>query len=483
MKKTIICLLTLLMIPAIACVHAPEIRPLVPDAGQTKTTPLIASKAIEDKVRFLNGILKQDGISEEDKKIARQLLNTYTELKKLSTASAAHDSGVLQDLFYVLATVDEKYFSGIQKKDQDFSKPMALFSIKRHDILDAYLSGDYNEVVSLCKELKHFFGPDAITPGIGILYAVSLANTQMTDEAIAVGEETARQFETGPDLVYLRIKIAESYLQQMNKEKATAVYEKLADTLDEQQIAVKTLSNKIAELERQAEAQPITDVNRPEGTAPASENHPQDVTETLQKEENQISTEATGEEVKSVDEVLEEVEKLLEKNMFSEARDLLISYSGKDLSPREAEVLRQALGKVEFAEENYLEEKLSRISIKKDTEQARRLMEEDRYEEAISKLEPPESDQEANREVQELKQFAVEKLIDRERNKAAKLFLTAKETQDPVKKEKYLMDVHSILNSLIINYPSSPLNEKLKSNIKIVEEELAKLRNGAATNH
>jgi hypothetical protein len=475
MKKPITYFLILFMIPAFACLHAPEKHPVVPTTGKAKSTPLIASKAIEDKIRFFNKILEQNSLSEEDEKIARRLLDTYQKLKKLSSGSTPDHQAVIQDLFICLGAVDERYFSAVQKTKQDYSGPMALFSIKRHDILDAYLSGNYKEVIDLCNELKKIFGPDAITPGIGMLYAISLANNQMTEEAIAIGEKTARQVETGPDLVQLRSKIAESYLQQMNREKAMAVYEKLADTLDEQTIAVRALSSKIAESEKQEEAQPVPEVNQSQRTAEASEALTEDVT-APKTEEDQKAT------VKSVDQILEEVGKFLEKNLFSQARDLLISYSGIDLSPHEAEVLRQALSKVELAEENYLEEKISRISMKKDTEQARRLLDEDRYEEAISKLETPESDQEENREVQELKQFAVDKLIDSERNKAAKIFLTAKETQDPVKKEKYLMEAHNILNTLILNYPSSPLSEKLKSNIKIVEDELGKLRHGTATN-
>ena len=481
MKKPVTYFLILFMIPAFACLHAPEKHPVVPTTGKAKSTPLIASKAIEDKIRFFNKILEQNSLSEEDEKIARGLLNTYKKLKKLSSGSASHHQAAIQDLFICLGAVDERYFGAVQKSKQDYSRQMTLFSIKRHDILDAYLSGNYKEVIDLCNELKKLFGPDAITPGIGILYAISLANNQMTEEAIAIGEKTASQVETGPDLVQLRAKIAESYLQQMNREKAMAVYEKLADTLDEQTIAVRALSNKIAESEKQKEAQPVPEVNQSPGTAEASEALPEDVT-AVQAEEDQKATDGAEITVKSVDQILEEVGKFLEKNLFSQAREVLISYSGMDLSPHESEVLRQALNKVELAEENYLEEKISRISMKKDTEQARRLLNEDRYEEAISKLETPESDQEENREVQELKQFAVDKLIDRERNKAAKIFLTAKETQDPVKKERYLMEAHNILDTLIVNYPSSPLNGKLKSNIKIVEDELGKLRHGTATN-
>ena len=105
-----------------------------------------------------------------------------------------------------------------------------------------------------------------------------------------------------------------------------------------------------------------------------------------------------------------------------------------------------------------------------------RLLEEERFEEVISRLEALESEQEDNRELIELKQFAIEKLINRERNRAAKIFLSAKETQDPEKKKEYLHESYEILESLVDKYPLSPLNSRLKSHMKIVSDELDKLK-------
>ena len=86
---------------------------------------------------------------------------------------------------------------------------------------------------------------------------------------------------------------------------------------------------------------------------------------------------------------------------------------------------------LELAENDYLEKKISNISLKRDIEQARILLEEERFEEAICRLEVLETENEENHEVIELKQFAMDKLITRERNKAAGVFLAAKKTTDP----------------------------------------------------
>jgi len=155
---------------------------------------------------------------------------------------------------------------------------------------------------------------------------------------------------------------------------------------------------------------------------------------------------------------------------------LLIPIRRRTLTAAEMDIVDQASRKLEQAEENYLEEKISIISMKRDMEQARRLLEEERFEEVISRLEAIESEHEDSHEITELKRFAIEKLINRERNRAATIFLAAKRTEDAEKKLAYLYDALEILKSLILKYPSTSLNNKLISNVKTVEEEIDRLK-------
>ena len=244
----------------------------------------------------------------------------------------------------------------------------------------------------------------------------------------------------------MRIGIAEWYLLQGQREKAISVYEKLADTQDEKRMGIQSLSRKIAAAERRRSVVgPIQD-------------------RTLSQRVEEMT----------VDSLLEEVEKLLEENRFSEAKALLLLKEQK-VHSTEAETINQAYRRLELAEENYLEEKISMISMNRDMEQARRLLEEERYEEVISRLEALEPEEDS-REIKELKQFAIEKLINRERNRAATIFLAAKRTEDAVKKQAYLYEALEILKPLIFKYPSTSLNNKLISNIKTVEEEIGRLK-------
>ena len=296
--------------------------------------------------------------------------------------------------------------------------------------------------------MKTDFGPESLTPDIGLLFAISLAKKDMLDEAIDIGEKIARKLEIRPDLIQLRINIAEWYLQQGQREKAIYIYEKLVDSFDEHETITQSLSNKIS---TSARVGPDIKHRMP--------SH-------IKLERLEVG----------IDHLLERVDKLLEENMFNEARELLFPLKRKTLSADEKITVDQASKKLELAEENYLEKKISMISMKRDMEQARKLIEEERFEDVISRLEAIESEQEETREITELKQFAIEKLINRERNRAATVFLAAKGTGDIVKKQTYLLEALGILNALVDKYQISALNTKLLSNMKTVEEELDKLQ-------
>jgi hypothetical protein len=344
------------------------------------------------------------------------------------------------------AEIKKSHFDKETGTAEDHAKTISLFSEKRARILNAYLSGDFQGVIDLCIELKTIFGPDSLTPDIGLMFALSLARKGMFNEAIDIGEGVARELETKPDIVQLRIGLAEWYLLRGQREKAISVYEKLADTHDEKRMEIQALSRQIAAAERRGSV-----VGPIQGGTPSQ--HVEEMT---------------------VDSLLEKVDKLLEENRFSEAKTLLLIKEQK-VQPTEAETIDQAYKRLEQAEEKYLEEKISLISMNRDMEQARKLLEEERYEEVISRLETLEPEEDS-REIKELRQFAIEKLINRERNRAAKIFLKAKETQDPVRKEEYFLQCLNILNALVDKYPLSHLNQKLTSHIRIVEEELGNLR-------
>jgi len=156
-------------------------------------------------------------------------------------------------------------------------------------------------------------------------------------------------------------------------------------------------------------------------------------------------------------------------------------------------LIDQALKKVEAEEEKVREREKTGIAAKSPSSAdvqkelrheaetqdglklALNLIRSEKYEEALQKLDelPP-----ADPEVRELKNSTVEKIINRERDKAAKLFLTARNTKNPAKKEELLNSSYNTLKTVADKYPSSPLIPKVYDHMLQVTKELAKLKKG-----
>jgi tetratricopeptide (TPR) repeat protein len=264
------------------------------------------------------------------------------------------------------------------------------------------------------------------------------------------------ELDTSPDLNCLRASIAELQLRLGEREKAIQVYKKLTDTLHEQEVVLQALNKSISRApveDREIEAPPGL-----EARAQAQSDY-------------ELATQTEG----NADQILYEVEQLIRERKFGEAWDLLVLKRGTVSSETGLKIIDQALKRLERAQEEYLEETISMISEKKEAVQmARKFLDEEKYEQAISSLDTL-SEREESHEIKELREQAVKSLINRERNRAAKIFLTARRTRDPEKKEEYLRSSYNILKDLIEKYPSSPLINKVKSHLEKVEEELGKL--------
>ena len=447
-------LLILFLVFSFGCVSIPERRTVVSPETEAKAIPLMSAQLLDKRIRFLTSVLEEEGLSVKDKEIASNLLEAYKSVKRASYGNLAEVEyrRTLSSLFHHLSLIDENYFNKEKGSIRDYSDAIRLFANKRDKIVDAYVSGDFKGVIKQCLKLKADFGSDALTPEISLLFAMSLAEEGMLEQAINIGEGVIHALDTMPDLIHLRARMAELQLKAGKREKARLVYEKLTDTLDEQTAILQSLNKRISE----------TPVTRPglEGIAGEKQLGP----------ETMSHVESTG------DKFFQQVSQLVQEHRFGEAMDLLVSKRDEAQSGAEIEALEQAIKSVELAEEKYIEEKITSISMRKEAlELARKLLDNEQLEEAISNLNALEAQEEDSREIRELREQAIERLINRERNRAAKLFLAARDTRDPAKKEEYLLSSYEILNTLIETYPSSPLNNKIKDHITKVAEELEKL--------
>jgi len=462
MKKTIISLLAFFFVFVSGCVAIQERRVGVKPKPSVIPAPLFPEGLLDDKIDFLNKTLDNKELTEKDRKIALSLLDTYRSVKNISAEGLgeADYQNVVRSLLNNLNALDEIYFSKQAERAKDYSRAISLFAAKRKEIQEAFDIGDPKGVINHCLELKAVLGPDALTAEISLMFALSLAKAGMLVEAKSIIEGIAPELDMGPDLNTLRASIAELHLQLGEREKAVQVYKKLSDTFHKQDVILQTLSKKIW---RVPIKEPETDASEPSQTG--LEAHPQ----TQGNDEQAIHPDVNA------DQILDDVKQLIREHKFGEAWDLLLLKREAISSEKGLKTIDQALKRLERAQEEYLEETISMISEKKQTVQmARKLIDEEKYEQAISSLDTL-SEREESHEVKALREQAVESLINRERNRAAQIFLTARRTPDPEKKEEYLRSSYEILKNLVEKYPSSYLIDKIKSNLKTVEEELEKL--------
>jgi hypothetical protein len=199
-----------------------------------------------------------------------------------------------------------------------------------------------------------------------------------------------------------------------------------------------------------------------------------------------------GDTDREVRETLARADQLVQKGDFERAKFILLQQRIRLEEGPQATLIDEAIKNVEAAEQKALLQPKADVAatepakdLQKDLQQeaqkqdslkaASSLIRSEKYEEALLKLdELPASDP----EVKELKNTAVEKLINRERNKAAQLFLAASKTKDPAKKEELLTSSYNILKAVADKYPSSPLTSKVQQHMNQVTRELAKVKKG-----
>ena len=246
MKKSMTALLVIFFISCAGCLPVLRKPDVSMPKAETRQTPLPTPERIDKKIEILEATLQSEGVSERDKEIASILLELYKTLKGAYSKklSEAEYRKVITTFFRIFSKLDEKYFTK-ERIAPDYSGPMSLFSIKRKKIMGTYFAGDFKGVINQCLELKSLFGPEALIPEIGLVFALSLGKEGMTKDAIEIGEGIALEMESMPDILYLRAKIAEWYLKLGEKQEAVNMYDKLTDNLDEKQSILKGLNRRI----------------------------------------------------------------------------------------------------------------------------------------------------------------------------------------------------------------------------------------------
>ncbi|MBW1681652.1 MAG: hypothetical protein JRF59_08280 [Deltaproteobacteria bacterium] len=419
-----------------------------PRAGVVRA-PLVPTHLLAGEIKTLSDRLRKGDLTPEQEARARSLLKTYGILESANTRPLSEEEyrRIILLLFHGLI-VSKGVSSSLTNVAEE---GIARLSRGRKAVLDAFLASDHKAVIDHCESLKEKLGARALPPDIGLIFAVSLAEQGMIEEALKIAEGVAPRMERTPGLFYLYSRIGEWSLRLGRKEKAREAFEKLSDLLDER---TRLLSALRMEMDRE---KPDTAVNsvtgdrlKPSHETPVAQSGPR--------------------------EVLGRVREQVEKGAFDEARRLLASNRDVFEAAGETDSFDQALESIDFAEEKFLSERMDALAREKETlDASRKLLAEEKFDEAISRIEALEKEGRTGPEVRKIKAEAVEKLIRRERNRAAMLFLAARKTADRSRKEKYLRASFHRLKILVERYPSSPLVTKILSNMETIRKEMQKL--------
>lgn len=461
----ILCVLFLLTLCG-ACQPALQREP-VSARQDLAPAPSLSAEALDRRILYLSRLLENQDLSREDRELAQDLLASYKGLKTASESGSLKQNyaPMINILLRNLEEMENRYFTKKAGDESLSAEGVRQLALKRKKILEAFSAGNDQGVIDGILDMGRTFGPESITPDLSLLFALSLGKKGTFTTALSIGQDVTRQMEGRPDLLQLRAQMIEWQLALGNEKEAKEIYERLQRNLSEREAMVRGLEQKLAPEGAKA--------TLPDSAAPGGELMKTDAERDLR-------------------EALAKAAELAQKGDFGRAKFILFQQRIRfDVGP-EAEWIDQALKSVEMAEEKAQQQGKTQVAVqapsvdlqkelhqeaqKQDSVKvALSLIRSEKYEEAVLKLdELPSSDP----EVKELKNMTVEKIINRERNKAAKLFLAARNTKDPAKKKQILNSSYNILKAVADKYPSSPLIPKIQDHINRVTKELVKVKKG-----
>lgn len=428
---------------------------LSPQQQQPGTVALPHARNLEMKVARLDGTLRSGVLDDRQTKWVSTLKSIYEEMQQRAVDDKGHlecsDAATL--LFKALDELQDVILTDTRAREDLQEKDVIhRYAEMRKDIFDKYLYGDYQGVIDDAVELEAAFGSDALSPEIRLVFALSLARRGMLEEALKAAERTFGELEVRPDLVHLRANVVDWQLALGNRAQALQAYDKLFDSLDERKAVFARVQNNL----------------RGKGEEKAAK----DRTLEIEGDDAMPRVEKPG----VIEHLMEEVEALIGSNEFQSAKLLIIRQKIRAQDESESILLEKASRRVEQAEAEFQRHVHTAPPVEQDAlTLARTLVEDEKFEEAIEYIKTIEKTEDIPGHMVNLKALATERLIHREREKAAKLFLMSKNSPDIEKKKEYLEASHKLLTKLIEKYPLSPLSQKVISNIDTVEKELMKL--------
>lgn len=397
-------------------------------------------KIIKERVSYLENRLKEEGVSKNNRAVSEGLLDIYRDISfEMSRPYYERNHKIFSDnIIKGVIGLDRAYFLTAEKSSVGTTGSAGMFAKERKEILSLYREKRYEDLIERYKELESLHGADLFDPHMAVAFTLSLGKLRRFSEAVSFGSSLFSKLEGNPEPIELTTQMAGWQLQLGNIKEARELLVELEKGHEKRSVSIERLKESIR----------IAGIKTPVSSPPGPLKDAQ----------------------------LEKAEKLIEEKMFSEARELLLKMADKSDSPPERTfAVKSLLINLEKAEEEYLEKQISLISMKKGSlDIAINLIEKERYQEVLTGLKGLD-EEDMNLELKAIKRKAVDGLVRKESNRAAKIFLMAENEKDLEKKKRYLEQSYEILLNLAKSHPSSTLIDRVKSYAERVKRELSRL--------
>jgi|GEM_PF-4513020 len=446
---------------------------------------ILKYRALERQLKG-EGDLKALADLQQSRRNAEDLLKTYRQVEKLkgkvSLRKTCSGKGkiyqsVIERLFDGLTELEEEYF---EDRDKTRFREEEFLRGYRSDMrkIEGFCVGEYYpQMVESYVNIIEIYGEDLIPAKIRLCYANALFKTDKVNEAIEVARGLMDEGTFDP--IEIRANLIDWYLNTENREEALKSFKELSDELNRKKSIFLASRSKIALPVHEGPSESVNilfnnndideeDIRLIEDEAKHAAGGGGD----LKKDggDKKDDPERIEERKVSPDEGLNRANDLMNQRRFEEALGILTRLKDDIENPEEIRKAEDALEalRLEQAKARDEEEEERFMTAKK-------LMESERYEEAIEKLKELRDGGRYCLESQEMIQRSIDEFATKKRREAANLFLMAKNTTDSMERKELLLRSFELLKEILRKYPKSSYSGKIVKNIEAVKEEILKI--------
>lgn len=459
----------------------------------SKEKPVVADLVLKERMRNLSSRIREYKTLEEQLKkekksdirliddlrqtrhYAKYLLKTYIKIDKLQKKQSTYRSKdaektiyrpMIEGLFQGLTKLEDGYFKDRYKvwfAEDQFSKQLNL-DIKEME--RSCSKKDYRKLMESYEMVKNTYGDTLIPSTIKFCYANALSRSNKVKEAIEVVEEI---IDNEPlNTIDMRYDLVDWYLKKKDLNKALENFEELSSEIDRGIDTFLLAEKKVTppthdKLRSRTKRLSIDDFR-------IDDMKQQDATGAKFELNDDIKKDEVIKNRAYLDNGLKKVNTSIDQGKFEEAHVALFELEEHFNNCNEIDEVKSVLNALRL-EENKAKEKEEDERFLK----ANRLIENEKYEEAIKELNRLRQSKKYSKKSHEKIQIAIDEFAKKKRKEASELFFMAKRKADSIEKKELLRRSLKLLEDVRDKYPTSSYSGKIIMNIETIKKEIERI--------